>query len=106
MMKLPKHKLKEFFHCYLSWQGLTHFLEVLEDYLEQEIRLQRAPHRIDLDHKDPQGLVIDLNDHHLDALPLDQGLLATVESYAEEGKRGLLERNDKFNITYSGRDYL
>ena len=59
--------------------------------------------QIDLDHKDPQGLVIDLNDHHLDALPLDQGRLATVESYAEEGKRGRLERNDKFNITYSGR---
>ena len=70
------------------------------------MEVARSLPQIDLDHKDLQGLVIDLNDHHLDALPLDQGLLATVESYAEEGKRGRFDRNDKFNITYSGRDYL
>ena len=66
----------------------------------------RSLPQIDLDLKDLQGLVIDPNDHHLDAHPLDQGLLAIVESYAEEEKRGRFERNDKFNITYSGRDYL
>ena len=70
------------------------------------MEVARSSLQIDLDHKDLQGLLIDLNDHHLDALHLDQGLLATVELYAEEGKRGRLERNDKFNITYLGRDYL
>ena len=79
MMKLPKHKLKEFFHCCLSWQGVTHFLEVLEDYLEQEIRLQRVPHRIDLDHKDQLGLDRDLNVHLLEDLHLDLGLHQIVE---------------------------
>ena len=79
MMKHLKHKLKEFSHYCLSWQGVTHFLEVSEDYLEQEIRLQRVPQRIGLDHKDQLGLDRDLNVHPLEDLHLDQGLHQTVE---------------------------